>query len=239
MDDRAVDECRFQLQQLMVHDCKELIANQPWALEQDRWVELVFAILSEVSHLPEPVVRELAEDLAAFGLLSIPLLSRPPASPPGDADHRRLWQTMAKAGMPEEAARRAAQALHEVALGLQSRFDGFLQRYLRHYGEMMLDQLPTHFAFTAITESEAANAFTYWLQNAVLMPLSNIDEPVRAFCSDCGATPAELVLAADQLGANLSLVDDMALVRRRAADAAAMAEMLKARPPQPEAEHGR
>ncbi len=218
MTRKAVDECRFQLQQIMLRDGEELMANQPWATEQDRWIELVFAVLAEVSDLPEDVLREAAEEVNAFGLLSIPRLAIPLDSTEGQTNHRRLVDALVEAGLPDEKARRAAEGVHDIAVGLSAHFDAYLQRYLRYYGEMMLADLDRWFTFKTLSGSEAANAFTYWLQNAVLMPLSNIDAPVKAFCADLDATPADMIEAADQLGANLSLLDDLALLRQQAAD---------------------
>lgn len=227
MDNAAIAECSHQLNRLILRDGQDLLELQPWALEADRWAELAFSVLAELSDLPEETLRECVEQLAALGLLSVPLLARPKDDKASVAHRRRLSEAVEDAGVPVEIAAQATEALREIAVGLERHFNGYLQRYIRHYGEMMLNDLHQHFEFKAISDAQARNAFCYWMQNALLMPLSNIDEPVRAFCDDLGAKPADMIDAADQMGVTLSLLDDLALVRWKARDTKALERFLK------------
>lgn len=227
MDNAAVEECRNQLHRLILRDGQEIMESQPWAMEEERWAELVFSVIAELTDLPEDAIRECVEELLAIGLLSISQLARPNIDKAGAAYHRRVAQAIEDAGVSQDVSVQVTQAVHEIAVGLQTHFDGYLQRYLRHYGEMMLADLEKWFEIKAITNAEVQNAFCYWLQNALLMPLSNIDGPVKAFCEDLAASPAELIEAADQLGANLSLLDDLLLLRWKAADTKTLERLLK------------
>lgn len=217
MDNDARRECRYHLLRLL-RDGGALIRTQPWASEADRWGELVFAVLCEVSDRPQTALRGLTADLVALGLVGADALAADRQGAEGRLNRQHLLAELTRAGLDEAAANQAAGGLHELAQGLTRHFDGRLQRYLRHYGELMLAELGQWFAFRNLTEAQAANAITYWLQNAVLMPLSNIDAPVRSLCEEIGASPADLVAAADELDINLSLLDDLALIHRQSRD---------------------
>jgi hypothetical protein len=227
MDNPAIAECRHQLNRLILRDGQDLFELQPWALESDRWAELAFSVLAELSDLPEETLRECVEELAALGLLSVPHLARPQDDKTGVAHRARLSKALEDAGLPTETAAKATEALHDIAAGLQTHFDGHLQRYIRHYGEMMLNDLEGFFDFKTISDAQARNAFCYWMQNALLMPLSNIDGPVRAFCDDLGAKPGDMIEAADSMGVNLGLLDDLALLRWKDCDTKALERLLK------------
>jgi hypothetical protein len=216
MTSAGTDEARFRLTQLMVRDGADLLATQPWAMEDARWAELAFALMSRLSRQPDTVLRDLVDELAGIGLLDVATLAAGPDSPGGEAAQRRLVQVMQERGLEPAEAARVARGLGDLARGLQQHFAGRAQRYLRHYAEAMLRDLDRWFACTELTREELADVVTYWLQNAAVMPVSLVDESVRAFCDEFGFTTRELIDAADDLGLNLGLLDDLTLLHANA-----------------------
>jgi hypothetical protein len=83
---------------------------------------------------------------------------------------------------------------------------------MRRYGEQILNEMEESFAFRTLGRDDALMALTVWLQNCFNMPVSLNDEAVRSFCTRHGIGTNELRDAADRLGVNLALIDDLVLV---------------------------
>jgi hypothetical protein len=74
---------------------------------------------------------------------------------------------------------------------------------------MMLDDVDKLFDVPSSDRSALASAYTYWLQNALSMPLSLVDQTMWTFCEKNGVTPEELIAAADDLNINIAFLDDL------------------------------
>jgi hypothetical protein len=203
------EEALYRLSKVAVERGSVLLGSHPWAWESARWRELAFALLTQVDRVPEQQVRRAANQLEALGLLNVHSLARPEAS---EAQSSRILEILRENGFDEEHAARGLTAIREAAQVIAERFGGRLQRYLRHYGEVMLGEVGGIFSFSSLTEAEAGVAFTYWLQNVLGMPLSLVDENVQRFCERHGLQPTQLLAAADEMGLNLALVDDLVLL---------------------------
>ena len=190
-----------------------LAINHPWVWEGERWQELVFALLAQVSDLPEDEVRVLAEQMQDLDLLDVLALAALRRGRPS-ADRkallaRRVVEILEEGGFSSEQAIRGLEAICEAALGFEEHFGGKVQDYLRRYGDLMLQELGRFFEFSALNDSETQTAFSYWLQNVLNMPISLLDADMRAFCEQHGLQPEELIAAADELDLNLALLDDL------------------------------
>lgn len=186
----------------------------PWISELDRFDELVFALFTRMTHRTELEARQLVEGLRALGLLDVPTLAAVPleaghVAPAEDPAVQRLFRTISDSGLTDEVSRRMTVTLVELAQALMRGYDGKLQRYLRRYGERMLAELGDSFSFSQLSQEQVLGAFTYWLQNALLMPLSLVDDSVRAFAKSHGLTESDLIASADELGLNLAWMDDV------------------------------
>lgn len=208
-DARAAESAAYQLRRVLATEGDDLALGQPWLWEFDRWKELVFALLARISPLPEVGLRLLVDRLADLDLLAVEALAEDGDTEPAAG---RVVDLMVEAGMSAEAADRAQTTVVEAARGLREAWGGKVQKYLRHYAEAMLRELPESFTFTALAPDEVQSAFTYWLQNAVNLPLSLVDDSVLAFCDHYGFTPADLIEAADRIDLNLAVADDIAQV---------------------------
>lgn len=199
----------------------------PWIWEFDRFDELVFALFTRMSDSTELEVRQLVEELRALGLLDVPMLAAVPLeagrlASAEDPAVQQLLRAIGDSGLADEVSRRMIVTLVELAQALMRGYDGKLQRYLRRYGELMLSELGDSFSFSQLSQEQVLDSFTYWLQNALLMPLSLVDDNVRAFGESHGLTESDLITSADELGLNLAWMDDVieAAVRSSAPAAA-------------------
>lgn len=205
----------------------ELAISHPWVWEGERWKELVFALLAQVSDLSEDKVRELTDQLDYLDLLDIPALAElcrnRQAPDPNDLLARRILELLQEKGLSLAQAKRGLGAICEAALGLAEHFNGKVQNYLRSYGELMSKEFSRFFLFSTLNASEVQAAFVYWLQNVLNVPMSLLDQNIQLFCQQHGLKPAQLIAAADELDLNLALLDD--LVQQLLAEQAKADEM--------------
>jgi hypothetical protein len=208
-------EVQYLLRQAVVVDGPSLASSHVWISERERWKELVFALLTALTSRPHSEVRAVVDQMDDAGLLDVDMLGqvgeeRRRGVAPG-AHARSVLDFLREGGFAEEEIASGLDAMCDAALSLQQRFDGKVQRYLRRYGELMLDEIEDLFQFTTLDADAARSAFTYWLQNVLNMPLPLLDEPVRTASRHLGVEPDELVLAADELDLNLAFLDDVLL----------------------------
>lgn len=209
MPNDRISEAKYLLHKLLAEDGSDLVHNHPWIWEVDRWKELVFSLLTRTADVPEHGLRVLVDDLERLGLLDVALLARM-AGASDPSVRGRFVKLLQERGLSEEDARRAMTTLCEAAVGLQNHHQGKIQHYLRHYGEMMLRDLPTTFRFTALSEQAAREAITYWLQNVANVPLSLADTSLDQFCRENQLSIDDIFAAADAINLNVALVDDLA-----------------------------
>lgn len=187
----------------------------PWLYESDRWYELVFCLLNRISPewMPSSVARDVTEELATEGLLDVPILAGA-ESPSGKPTYTApeltaIQEVLLGAGYDAEETETAVQTIYEMAEALQEQHDGRIQRYLRQYGELMLKEVDRTFSFTRMSDADVHYMFTHWLQNVLNMPVALSNPAVKAVCDTYDITVEELVSAADRLGVNVALLDDL------------------------------
>jgi hypothetical protein len=206
-------DLQFRLEKLLLTEGPEIALTHPWLSETDRWNELVFAILTQIIGGPESDIRDITLLLSDLALLHIPALAELHSDEAtidrATVPARRILEVLDEVGIQPEQAFQALTAIVEAAYGLQTHFHGKLQRYLRHYGELMLAELKQSFQFSTLSDAQVGFAFTYWLQNVLAMPLSLFDADVQAFCQLYGLQPEALIAEADKLDINLGLMDDL------------------------------
>ncbi len=213
-------DAQFAVLDLLASDNADIRGVHRWQSEQGRWIELGVALLDQVvaAHaLPmyQTEVREALARLDRLGLLDVALLAslnrdESLEAPTTVRATERIVETLSLFGFSQEAAMNAVTVLSETAVGLKEHFHGMIQRYLRRYGEQMLDEVVSLFPITSLDASRVADAFTYWLQNAAEMPLSLIDDNIRRLCDARGVSVEQLLAEADTVGVNFALLDDLA-----------------------------
>ena len=172
----------------------EIAASHSWPSELHRWKELVFALLTRTTSLPQATVRGLADYLLGLNLLHIPLLAKllkgkPPVLDFNQPNSRRIVRILENGGFSCEEAILGLTVICEAALTLNSHFCGKIQFYLRGYAERMVNEVQTLFHFSLMNRDDVGHAFSFWLQNVANMPLSLQDPGVDAFSRANGFEP--------------------------------------------------
>jgi hypothetical protein len=73
----------------------------------------------------------------------------------------------------------------------------------------MRTELVDAFSGDSVSETELNLAVTHWLQNAAALPLSMNDEATQEFCRRRQIDLTDLEQAADAIGLNVAVVDDV------------------------------
>jgi hypothetical protein len=205
-------EIEFKLKKLILRYSGLFMYHQ-WPSEHARWVELLFALVSKITKKSETEVRAIIEQCDALSFLDVEELSAIPGKEKNfDLDFplaRRMFEFLAESGLSEEESKRSIVVMHEAAQMLKEKHDGRIQKYLRKYGQRMIDELPQNFSFSELNEEDTKYAFSYWLQNALNMPVILDTEYLEKFCKQQQITDEDLSSVADDLDINLALLDDM------------------------------
>ena len=182
-------------------------ADFPWVSETDRLAELIFCILNQCSTLAADETRRLVGQLADLGLLQSDKLAE--LGNPENQVRSVFGYVLNQGGFSDEETESATVSLAKVGEVIQRDYDGKIQRYLRRHAEAIRDELAQTFGTEALAEPKLQYAITHWLQNAFSLPISLQSEAEIEFCRQEGVVIEELYLAADQLGINVAIVDDI------------------------------
>jgi hypothetical protein len=186
-----------------------------WPEEDARWEELVFCLLAHIGapDVPPEAARSASNVLAELGLLQIDeLAALATSSRPADSSHRILdiiRAVLQRKGYAQGQDERGLVALCELASSFVHQHDGKVQRYLRLYGQRMLDELGDHVRAGPLSDADIRYIFTHWLQNVLNMPICLSTSAVQEFCAANNVSLGELVDAADRQDLNLALLDDL------------------------------
>lgn len=206
------NEIEFELRKMFIK-YSELFVSQQWPSERDRWAELIFALVTRISKKDEQEIREIIELLDDLDLLGIEGLSEIPKTDGrinlDSPFAKRIFESLSDSGFTKEESKNSIRVMHEAAKSLMDHHDGKIQKYLRKYGQQMIDELSDNFSFSKLDDADVKSAFAYWLQNVLDMPISLEDKYIQEFCKKFGKNPTSLIQAADNLDVNLAIVDDM------------------------------
>ncbi len=222
MEKSSINEVEFQLRKLITK-YSDLVVYHQWPAEQERWVELIFALVSRRSDKPEFIIRYIIEELDDLGLLDVEELSNIPKIDSNIDFHslfaKRVIESLSESrlteegsiipGFTKEESKSSLLIMHEAAKGLMDHHDGKIQKYLRKYGQQMIDEISENFSFSGLEEKDIKYAFIYWLQNVLNMPINLRTKSTNIFCEELKIECNELVKKADELNINIALLDDM------------------------------
>jgi hypothetical protein len=214
MQEEETTEMEFQLKKLITW-YSDLFEYHQWPFEHFRWVELSFALVAKNSSIPEEEIRDVIQKLDELDLLDLSALASITFTEGGkqfdkdDLTYKRISECLSEAEFSESEIRNSILVLHEAARSLEKNHGGKVQKYLRKYGQKMLDELSNEFSFSEMKEEDVRIAFSYWLQHVLNMPVNLPLKEIDEFCETCNGTTDDLIETADKLDLNLAVLDDM------------------------------
>jgi hypothetical protein len=182
-----------------------------WEWESYRWEELVVCLLNEGLGIDSRLAREAVILLRQLRVTSVSALGDS-----SDEDEQFIQNVLSRLGVDQDVATRAASLLVSVAMTVNDRWEGYIQRFLRGYGQKMVEELRDVLIGDGLELRQATKVATLWLQNAVNMPiLFSDDEYVQSFCSEMGISEQKLQDIADQAGINVAVLDDLLAFKKQ------------------------
>ncbi len=204
-------DVKTHLQQLLSQHEADL-GGYAWEHESDRFAELVFCLLNQCCCQSPENTRIAVMLLNHLKLLEIETLAT--LGEQSDGNIVVLRYILERQGFSAAEAARGVTVLTQTAKTIRATYDGKIQRYLRRHGEFMRDELANVFANVPLNKEQLRYAFSHWLQNAVIMPVSMDHPAIAEFCKSHQVTREDLLHAADELDLNAALLDDLLEITR-------------------------
>ncbi len=204
--DRA-EELLVHLAKLYI-DGNDFTGHYAWRWEEERWHELlVCALVSSGAH--PSAARSAIEILKQLHLDGARALCE------GDSETTSQIQGIfARLGLDERAA---LNCLQQVAQVCMKQWGGLPQVFLRKMGEEAASALTTQLSASGMKSDTAHTLAVLWLQNVCNAPLLASNSPsVQAFCREVAIDHSELIRAADHVGLNVAIIDELIALRDEA-----------------------
>ena len=112
-------------------------------------------------------------------------------------------------GVNEADIKKTLSAICKVAQAIMENYDGKIQKFLRKYGQEIVDEFDSHVSFSEVDKGTQSRILVKWIQNTLAMPLAFSNIYTARFCEIEGVTYHELSEAADNLGLNGAVLDDL------------------------------
>jgi len=191
-----------------------LPTDYKWEDESARWTELVYCIFAELTEHSYRDARRLANGIADLNLLEVKDLAGIPIMDdgmvnPDNSRIRTITDILKANGVTEDDIRKSLSAICKVAQAIQENYDGKIQKFLRKYGQEIVDEFDSHVSFAEVSKGTQSRILVKWIQNTLCMPLAFSNVYTVRFCEKEGANHWELAEAADNIGINGAMLDDL------------------------------
>lgn len=191
-----------------------LPADYKWEDESARWTELVYCIFAELTEHSYRDARRLANDLADLNLLDVEDLAGIPIMDdgmvnPDNSRIRTITDILKANGVAEDDVKKSLSAICKVAQAICENYDGKIQKFLRKYGHEIVNEFDSHVSFSEVSKGTQSRILVKWIQNTLAMPLAFSNVYTARFCERKDANYWELAEAADNLGINGAMLDDL------------------------------
>jgi len=191
-----------------------LPADYRWEDEHSRWNELVYCIFAELTDHSYMDARSLSDKIFGLNLLELDDLADVQIMEDGKADPnnpriRTVSEILSINGIEQSDIDKSLSAICKVAQSIQENYDGKIQKFLRKYGEEIVNEFDSHVSFSEVDRGTQSRILVKWIQNTLAMPLAFSNIYTVRFCKKQGVTYLELAEAADNIGLNGSVLDDL------------------------------
>lgn len=191
-----------------------LPADYRWEDEHSRWNELVYCIFAELTDHSYRDARSLSDKIFGLNLLELDDLADVQIMEDGKVDPnnpriRTVSEILSINGIEQSDIDKSLSAICKVAQSIQENYDGKIQKFLRKYGEEIVNEFDSHVSFSEVDRGTQSRILVKWIQNTLAMPLAFSNIYTVKFCQKQGVTYVELAEAADNIGLNGSVLDDL------------------------------
>ncbi|MEA1944501.1 MAG: hypothetical protein U9N07_04090 [Euryarchaeota archaeon] len=191
-----------------------LPSDYRWEDESSRWTELVYCIFAELTGHTYRDARKLANDIADLNLLDVDDLARIPIMDDGMANPdnlriRTITDILRSNSVSEDDIRKSLSAICKVAQAISENYDGKIQKFLRKYGEEIVNEFDSHVSFSEVSKGTQSRILVKWIQNTLCMPLAFSNVYTVRFCKREDVNYNELAEAADNIGLSGAVLDDL------------------------------
>ncbi len=189
------------------------LSEMPWASEDDRWAELLFCLLYEASGQADAAIaRSAVATLRYLGLATLESLSGKDASGNGNGAEptgegaATVTEILRRHGFedPEGAMRLLAHTASSV-----DKAWGQVQVFLYNHGQAMIDELAETIVSDDAPEDTVRASAALWLQNTLNLPVMVERPAITSLRRRFDVSVDELMDAADKVGLNVAILDDL------------------------------
>jgi hypothetical protein len=185
------------------------LGHYAWHWEEERWHELLVCALISAGFAPD-LARSVIHILTPLGLSTPAVLA--------NADKgavRTIRDVLSRIGIADESATAALRALQQTAHVCVAEWNGRPQMLLRQMAEQWAQTLTKQLHDSGMDADMARTLSVLWLQNVANAPLlASTSSAVKEFCRDAGIDEHDLIAAADHVGLNVAILDELMLLRQ-------------------------
>lgn len=190
-----------------------------WITENDRWNELLYAMLSATS-TPAEVARLAMSALRPLGLTDLDVLASMKVAVEKyilgndysinlSDDATAVIQIMQRSGVSAEDALSTLGVWHNLAKASRDVWGGSLRLLLNHHARALIQDLVSAGSTKYVDEGRIVRGVSLFLQNAMNFPISISSDSINRFCARYGISEDDLAAIGERLDLSVSLIDDL------------------------------
>ena len=189
------------------------LGHYAWHWEEERWHEMLVCALVSSGATPEQA-RSAVHIFNEFQMADPISIAEA-----NEDDTQLIRKVLVRLGLPDNHADAAVSVLNQTAKTCLVQWSGKPQLFLREMAQRCVEALTAHFVACGMGATQAEMLSTLWLQNVSNAPiLASKSAAVMAFCKEAGIDARELIEAADTVGLNVAILDELMLMRQQQPD---------------------
>ena len=197
------DEMLKRLASLYIQ-AQPYLGDYSWPWEEQRWHEMIVCAIVSAGCSPE------------LARLSLQVLQHVHLDTPkallelSSESSLTIKEVFTRSGMLAQEADRSIKALRVAAAVCLKHWEGRPQLFLRKVADSAATELTQALQSEGMSPADSHTLAILWLQNVLNAPLLAVSsEAVRSFCESEGVSHQQLVAAADHVGLNVAVLEEV------------------------------
>src|ERR1041385_7194303 len=176
----------------------------PWEFENDRWCELIISSFICIGIEPNNARK------AVMVLKDLEMTSAQTFADASDEQLVFIQRVLLQADISKLLTLKAIGILVNISRLVNEKWNGFIQRFLRAFGEKMAQDLSALLMKGGLEKKAAKKEAVLWLQNVTNLPILLPNDPhIKTFCTQNKLSESKLIDILDDLGLNVCVADDL------------------------------